>query len=329
MDFSFTKEQKDIKKAAADFASGEFKQELAKDYELNHRYPRELFKKAGELGFIGLDYPEEIGGGGLGILENVLVVEPEKTALYDWSGKLNQTVIGHCGDCTCYEWVSPPPGTYIAMFCAYEGYTCTFGDCDPAEGDRTIYEATVSGQEACYSVIFDVFYESDEILMEVSATPQMMADPDIQDLGDQIVAGCQGVLGKEATCPSAVGDKPCNYYPVLTPNAVIDKAAVVACLQAKVSHYDCVNGLGCDAYVSWAAGGSDSCQEERVAEMPETRCCLFLRAGLRPDVHHDLPKAALVLQVPQDHVHLADDQLEHVQFAVQNLEDIVLHRGFG
>ena len=75
MDFSFTREQKDIKKAAADFASGEFSQELAKDYELNHRYPRELFKKAGELGFIGLDYPEEIGGGGLGILENVLVVE--------------------------------------------------------------------------------------------------------------------------------------------------------------------------------------------------------------------------------------------------------------
>jgi alkylation response protein AidB-like acyl-CoA dehydrogenase len=42
---------------------------------LNHRFPRELFKKAGELGFVGLDYPEEIGGGGLGVLENVLVIE--------------------------------------------------------------------------------------------------------------------------------------------------------------------------------------------------------------------------------------------------------------
>ena len=75
MDFSLSSEQRDIKKAAAEFASGEFKQELAIDYELNHHYPRELFKKAGELGFIGLDYPEEFGGGGLGILENVLVVE--------------------------------------------------------------------------------------------------------------------------------------------------------------------------------------------------------------------------------------------------------------
>jgi alkylation response protein AidB-like acyl-CoA dehydrogenase len=75
MDFSFTKEQKDIKRAAAEFAGGEFKPELSLDCELGHCFPRELYKKAGELGFIGLDYPEEIGGGGLTVLENVLVIE--------------------------------------------------------------------------------------------------------------------------------------------------------------------------------------------------------------------------------------------------------------
>ena len=75
MDFSFTKEQKDIKRAAAEFARGEFKPELAQECELDHRFPRELYQKAGELGFIGLDYPGEIGGGGLGIMENVLVIE--------------------------------------------------------------------------------------------------------------------------------------------------------------------------------------------------------------------------------------------------------------
>jgi alkylation response protein AidB-like acyl-CoA dehydrogenase len=75
MDFSLTKEQKDIKKAAGEFAHKEFLPEVAQDHELNHRYPRELFKKAAQLGFIGLDYPERIGGGGMGILENVLVVE--------------------------------------------------------------------------------------------------------------------------------------------------------------------------------------------------------------------------------------------------------------
>jgi len=75
MHFSLTKQQRDIKRAAAEFAQGEFKQEVALECELNHRFPRELYKKAGELGFIGLDYAEEIGGGGLGVMENVLVIE--------------------------------------------------------------------------------------------------------------------------------------------------------------------------------------------------------------------------------------------------------------
>ena len=75
MDFSLTKEQRDIKKAAAEFARKEFLPEVAQEHELNHRYPRELFKKAAQLGFIGLDYPEKIGGGGMGVIENVLVIE--------------------------------------------------------------------------------------------------------------------------------------------------------------------------------------------------------------------------------------------------------------
>jgi alkylation response protein AidB-like acyl-CoA dehydrogenase len=75
MDFSLTKEQKDIKKAAAEFARGEFVPELVLECESNHRFPREVYKKAGELGFIGLDYPEGVGGGGLGVTENVLVIE--------------------------------------------------------------------------------------------------------------------------------------------------------------------------------------------------------------------------------------------------------------
>ena len=75
MDFSLTKEQQDIKKAAAEFARGEFLPELVLECEAKHRFPREVYKKAGELGFIGLDYPEDVGGGGLGVMENVLVIE--------------------------------------------------------------------------------------------------------------------------------------------------------------------------------------------------------------------------------------------------------------
>jgi alkylation response protein AidB-like acyl-CoA dehydrogenase len=75
MDFSLNKEQKDIKKAAAEFARGEFLPDVARDCEYNHRFPRDIYKNSAELGFIGLDYSEDVGGGGMGVLENILVVE--------------------------------------------------------------------------------------------------------------------------------------------------------------------------------------------------------------------------------------------------------------
>ncbi|MBW2528966.1 MAG: acyl-CoA/acyl-ACP dehydrogenase [Deltaproteobacteria bacterium] len=75
MDFSLTREQRDIKKAARELAQGEFTKERAHRFEEEHQFPRELFRQAAELGFIGLDYPTDVGGGGLGVSENVLVIE--------------------------------------------------------------------------------------------------------------------------------------------------------------------------------------------------------------------------------------------------------------
>ena len=75
MDFSLTREQRDMKRAAREFAEGEFTKERAAHHELNHEFPRELYRKAGELGFIGVDYPTDVGGGGMGILESALVIE--------------------------------------------------------------------------------------------------------------------------------------------------------------------------------------------------------------------------------------------------------------
>ncbi len=73
MNFELTDEQKDIKDAARKFAEGEFadlKAELS-----GGEFPWDIWKKACELGFVGIAIPEEYGGAGLGTLENVLVVE--------------------------------------------------------------------------------------------------------------------------------------------------------------------------------------------------------------------------------------------------------------
>ena len=74
MNFDLTNEQIDIKKAARDFATGEFR-DVARDYDLNETFPKDILNKARELGFIGLFIPEGYGGPGFGFLEHALVLE--------------------------------------------------------------------------------------------------------------------------------------------------------------------------------------------------------------------------------------------------------------
>jgi alkylation response protein AidB-like acyl-CoA dehydrogenase len=74
MNFELTDEQKDIKKAAREFAEGAFP-EVGEECDLHETFPRALWKKACELGFVGVFIDEAYGGPGLGILENVLIME--------------------------------------------------------------------------------------------------------------------------------------------------------------------------------------------------------------------------------------------------------------
>jgi alkylation response protein AidB-like acyl-CoA dehydrogenase len=75
MDFRLNKEQEAIQKAAREFAKGEFDKEIALEHERTHTFPRSIWKKACELGFVGIHFPEKYGGQDYGILENALVVE--------------------------------------------------------------------------------------------------------------------------------------------------------------------------------------------------------------------------------------------------------------
>ncbi len=75
MDFRLSDEQKDIQKAAREFARGEFDPDLALELDEGGKFPESLWKKSAQLGFIGMHYPEELGGQGLGLFENLLVIE--------------------------------------------------------------------------------------------------------------------------------------------------------------------------------------------------------------------------------------------------------------
>lgn len=75
MEFSLTKEQIQIQKSVREFVKGEFKKEIIEELEEKHEYPVDIWKKAAELGFIGIHFPEEYSGMGTGVMENILVAE--------------------------------------------------------------------------------------------------------------------------------------------------------------------------------------------------------------------------------------------------------------
>ena len=75
MDFKLSKSQKEIQKAAWEFARGEFDKEQIIEISKKQEFPKNILKKAGELGFIGIHYPESVDGGGMGLFEYVLLAE--------------------------------------------------------------------------------------------------------------------------------------------------------------------------------------------------------------------------------------------------------------
>jgi len=73
LDFSLTGEQRAVRELARDFARREI-DPIVDEIDEAQRFPREVFAKLGELGFLGVIFPEEYGGAGLGYVEYVLVV---------------------------------------------------------------------------------------------------------------------------------------------------------------------------------------------------------------------------------------------------------------
>jgi alkylation response protein AidB-like acyl-CoA dehydrogenase len=73
VDFSLTDEQRAIQDTARDFARREV-DPIVEEIDEHQKFPHEVMKKAGELGFLGILFPEEYGGVGLGYVEYVLVV---------------------------------------------------------------------------------------------------------------------------------------------------------------------------------------------------------------------------------------------------------------
>src|SRR5260370_33272055 len=74
VDLELTEEQKLLQKSVREFAESEVRP-LAKELDETGRFPRELFKKAADLGLTGVPFPESEGGAGFDHVAYTIVIE--------------------------------------------------------------------------------------------------------------------------------------------------------------------------------------------------------------------------------------------------------------
>ncbi|GIV40956.1 MAG: acyl-CoA dehydrogenase [Vicingaceae bacterium] len=95
MDFVLTEDQKMIAQAARDFAEKEIRPYMM-EWDEKQIFPRELFRKMGQLGFMGVLVPQEYGGAGLGYIEYVLII----SEIAKVCGSIGLSVAAHNSLCT-------------------------------------------------------------------------------------------------------------------------------------------------------------------------------------------------------------------------------------
>src|SRR5499425_445320 len=90
LDFQLNEEQLQLKKSLREFAEREILPHVMKWDEANH-FPLETVKELGRMGVLGMIFPSEYGGAGLGYVEYVIAIEE----LSRVDGSVGITVAAH------------------------------------------------------------------------------------------------------------------------------------------------------------------------------------------------------------------------------------------
>jgi hypothetical protein len=95
VDFDYTPEQIQLRRAVREFAAAEIAPHIM-EWDENQIFPLEVIKKLGTLGYMGAIFPEEYGGAGLGYVEYSIIIEE----LSRVDGSVGIIVAGHTSLCS-------------------------------------------------------------------------------------------------------------------------------------------------------------------------------------------------------------------------------------
>ncbi len=101
MDFRLNDEQQQLRKSVREFAEREIAPHVRK-WDDACEYPLATIKELGKLGLMGVIFPPEFGGAGLGYVEYVLAIEE----LSRVDGSVGITVAAHTSLCTNHIWLA-------------------------------------------------------------------------------------------------------------------------------------------------------------------------------------------------------------------------------
>lgn len=95
MDFDYTDEQVELRRAVREFADKEIVPH-ASEWDDKEEFPAAVIKQLGELGFLGVIFPEKYGGGGMSYLDYSIVIEELARA----DASVGITVAAHTSLCS-------------------------------------------------------------------------------------------------------------------------------------------------------------------------------------------------------------------------------------
>ncbi|MBK7160082.1 MAG: acyl-CoA dehydrogenase family protein [Ignavibacteria bacterium] len=95
MNFNLSEQELAVQKLARDFAQNEIAPFIMQ-YDESQEFPMEIAKKLGDIGFLGIIFPEEYGGSNFSVMEYALIVE--EISKVDPS--MGLTIAAHNGLCT-------------------------------------------------------------------------------------------------------------------------------------------------------------------------------------------------------------------------------------
>jgi alkylation response protein AidB-like acyl-CoA dehydrogenase len=122
MDFAVTSEQEALRRQVREFAAGEIAPHVSR-WDEEQTFPAEVIRQLGELGYLGVIFPEDLGGAGLGYIEYALLIEE----LSRVDGSVGLIVAAHTSLCTNHIFKMGTPEqrqAYVTRLAAGEWLGC-------------------------------------------------------------------------------------------------------------------------------------------------------------------------------------------------------------